>query len=549
VLPKSPSPSPFRLVPRVLFLAPAIGLACANPDGPDPVLGDGTSSAETTAAGTESSSSETSETDGGVLDLPYNPGWGDESCEEAEIIDSSAGCLFHPLMLESDNNVLPWAVAAGNPNDFTADVTLYAKDGAVLEATTIPPFGLHTFVLDPSDANYAKHDLELATGVTDRVLTLESTSPVVAYQFSPYSASQQATSDASLLLPVHGWGRDHLVAGAGAPGRAGIAVVAIADGTEVTISLPTSFTSTTEAGTNIPAMTGGDTHQVTLAAGEVLQLHHDLSVSGHDFTGTRIESTEDVAVFFTAPLMTIPGSNEFADHLEIQMPPRSAWGDRYAAVHFRPRGSTGTEVDVFRFVAHGDATTINISGDVTQTLMLDEGEFMDVSTPGSFWAEGNGAFMVAHLMVSTSLTPGDKDDTAYPGDFLSPNCDALDPTDGYTHVGDPALSWVVPTDQFRDRYVFATPSTYAWDMVTVIAETSRFGELQLDGAALSGTVTPVPGNADFSFVREIVDDGAHVIESTMDDPVSLGIEVYGYDCRVSYAYPGGTRLSDINPVG
>ena len=41
----------------------------------------------------------------------------------------------------------------------------------------------------------------------------------------------------------------------------------------------------------------------------------------------------------------------------------------------------------------------------------------------------------------------------------------------------------------------------------------------------------------------LVEDGAHYIESPSH---KFGIEVYGYDCRISYVYPGGLSLGSIN---
>jgi hypothetical protein len=41
----------------------------------------------------------------------------------------------------------------------------------------------------------------------------------------------------------------------------------------------------------------------------------------------------------------------------------------------------------------------------------------------------------------------------------------------------------------------------------------------------------------------LVEDGPHLIESQV---AKFGLEVYGYDCRISYAYPGGLSLGTIN---
>jgi hypothetical protein len=486
---------------------------------------------------------------GPVLDIidDGGSGWGESTCEQAAQTDSSSGCIFYPLMLESDNSSLPFAVAVGNTNLDETEVVLYANDGTEIESAMVPGFGLHTFVIDPATPAYDAHDLPLATGISARALRIEAQAPVVAYQFAPYSASQQATSDASMLIPHHAWGSDYLMAAWAGPGSAGVAIVASQDDTEVTITIPLTFESTTEAGGGVPALAAGESTTHTLAAGEVLQVHHPLSISGHDFSGARVTATNPVATFFTAPLMTVPGQDEFADHLETQMPPMTAWGDSYSAVHFQPRGNGTIEDDVFRFLADTDGTVIDLTGDVTQTLNLDAGEFADVLTAGSFTAGANHEFLAAHFMVSTSLTPGVKDDDIFPGDFLSPNCDNLDPTDNYTHVGDPAMTWLIPTDQFRSRYVFAVPETYAWDFVTVTGPMAAMGDISLDESPLDGTPQLVPGSTEQAFVRVPVGDGTHVIESSSE--TGFGISVYGYDCRVSYAYPGGTSLVNLNPPG
>jgi hypothetical protein len=111
-------------------------------------------------------------------------------------------------------------------------------------------------------------------------------------------------------------------------------------------------------------------------------------------------------------------------------------------------------------------------------------------------------------------------------------------------VGDPAITFLPPVDQFRRSYTFLTPTTFAWDFITVVAQTSEWDQVELDGAALPTGPTPI-GASGYGYASFPIADGPHV----MAGDANFGIEVYGYDCVVSYAYPGGLSLAKLNPEG
>jgi len=128
--------------------------------------------------------------------------------------------------------------------------------------------------------------------------------------------------------------------------------------------------------------------------------------------------------------------------------------------------------------------------------------------------------------------------------------------------GDPSIIAVPPTEQFRDNYVFLTPDKYAFDFITVVAESGT--RILLDGAELPDHCTSTElgdGGAEdggrqyrvhrcqLSFPEvtrspvTVVEegrqsDGVHSISA--DRPV--GLVVYGFDRFVSYAYAGGLDL-------
>lgn len=466
---------------------------------------------------------------------------GDEAtCAAAATSLTSAGCLFAP-MIGNTKLELPWAVVAANAGGvMVANVTLYAADGAMIEAASVAPGQLHTFVIAANSTVLAQHAVGSQTGVTLQALRLESDAPVVAYQFSPYSSSQVATADASILLPAHAWGDDYLVPSYhnSDASDSWISVISLVDANEVTITLPTGMSDATAAGGDIPALYGGASHTATIGAQQVLRVLSPGTGAG-DLTGARVHSSGPVAVFTGSPAMSLPGPgmNFFKDYLEEQVPPRTAWGSEYAVVKFRPRSD---EADLYRFVADKDGTTLTLTGDgIDEQVVLDEGEFHQVLTAGSFLASADEAFLVAHYMLSSDQSHGPKDDERYPGPFISKNCDF--PNQQVTELGDPAVTFIPPVAQYRTNYTFLTPETYAWDMITVVAPLGGWGSIRLDGEAL-----PEPtalGFGELGEARLLIADGPHDIRSPT---TKFGIEVYGYDCRISYAYPGGLRLGEIN---
>ncbi len=465
----------------------------------------------------------------------------DEStCAAAAAALSSAGCAFAPIVA-NQNWTRTWGLAVGNPQAVPAQVTWTGLDGALLDEATIAPGTMHVFTLEGNSPQLAVHQSSLDTQVTLQAMRLESDVPVVAYQFTPYADSQVASSDASLLLPEHAWDDDYYVVNYANDGTPWLIVVAMTDGTEVTVTAPATFEGITQPAPGIPPLSAGQSFTTTLDARMVLRLIPSQVAPNVDLTGFRVQSTADVAVFAGTPSMSIPGPgmNFYKDYLEEQLPPVSTWGTEVVGVKFRERGG---EVDLYRFVASEDGTVIQLSGDVTDTITLDAGEFAQVATAGSFVATSDTPFLAAHFLTSQDQTTGPKDPVAYPGEGESGNC--IPGGGNTTLLGDPTYAVLVPSDQFRTDYVFLAPATYAWDSLTVVAPAAAWDALRLDGAPLPVPGEPVAGGpwARASFP---ITDGVHTITGT----TPVGIEVYGYDCGVAYAYPGGLRLAKINPAG
>jgi hypothetical protein len=128
--------------------------------------------------------------------------------------------------------------------------------------------------------------------------------------------------------------------------------------------------------------------------------------------------------------------------------------------------------------------------------------------------------------------------------------------------GDPSLTFLPATEQWRTDNVFLTPDKYLFDFVVVAAPAGA--KVFLDGLPIDGTLCDVAtvGKDPVSNIYRcqlsfpVVDpsvpapsnikpgrqnDGVHRVQA--DAPV--GVIVYGFDNFVSYAYAAGTELVDI----
>jgi hypothetical protein len=127
--------------------------------------------------------------------------------------------------------------------------------------------------------------------------------------------------------------------------------------------------------------------------------------------------------------------------------------------------------------------------------------------------------------------------------------------------GDPSLSQSPPIEQWRSDYVLLTPDKYSFDFLVFTAPVQA--HVFLDGLAVDGKLCETGDLPGYTVYRcqlsfPAIDpnqpsptnvspgrqnDGVHRVQA--DYPI--GVVVYGFDLRVSYAYAGGTELKDLNP--
>jgi hypothetical protein len=429
----------------------------------------------------------------------------------------------------------PFAVSVSNSSNRDVNVVAYANDGTELARATVSSLNLATLSLPQAG-------LDDTTLNTDAV-RIEADGPVTMHQFNPATNVGAFSNDASLLLPATAVGREYIIngytgigvpAGQVSPGKPYIAVIAVAEGTTDVTVTPTTATLASADG-SIAAIASGATQTFTLNQGETLSLSGG-SAEGADFSGSIVSGTQPIAVFSGTECSGIPAGVAYCDHIEEQLTSVDTWGVEFVAAGFKKRG---TEDTVWRIVASVDGTRIRTvpSSIEANNQFLDRGEVLEFRSNQDFFIGGSAPISVASFMVGSSYPrPGGSCERNNP--FGGNACAIPATCPSGSGVGDPAFMLAVPNEQFRTDYIVLTPEEYERDYFTIVAPVGAV--ITVDGNPATGLEAAVGG---YNIYRPLVTDGVHRVQGDQE----FGLYAYGYDCDVSYAYPGGLNLESITP--
>lgn len=510
--------------------------------GPVSESGTGTATQGTNTTGpTTGGSQSTTEADGSggapIFDIGSLPDAGGpgttgpvipETCEQAEAGESSVGCVFYAVDMDSTTDGLPYAIVTANvQTEVSANVSVQTREGGVWTDVQAPvaiaPLSLNEFMVP--DRHQENTGIRAAGAY--RVV---SDIPIVAYQFSPIDGASSFLSDASMLYPVPTLDSvNHVIStqfisSSGGAGYPYVTIVGTADGTSVQFTA----TNATTAGGGIQAAAPGQTITIALQDGDVAQIV--AASEGNSMTGSRIVTDEDhpVAVLPGHTCINIPSNVCCCDHLEEQLSGVRQWGQNFVAAHMPVRAAGNPEATFWQVYASEDGTTISfdfdpaLSGLPGPALNLDAGmvgEFMVTAPAGTeadFGITATKPIAVMGYMVGAEALGSD--------------------------IGDPAMAQYVSVEQFLPRYVVLVPGTWVNDVFILTRPAGA--TITIDGVAVDDTLFAPVGAGTYEVARVPVPDGVHVLDG---DDQKFGVVVVGYDQHDSYAYIGGTGTGIINP--
>lgn len=458
-------------------------------------------------------------------------------CEQNLKVNSHVGCEYwsadldnynDPALFGSENpKFVAHSVVISNPGIYDADISFElskaytqttAPAGGVVPAGKSKEFKMPVMNVDDNS-------------ISPKGIHVISTQPVVAYQFNPFNADKAYSNDGSLLLPHNALGKEYYIisrpsgpdTGAIIPGmpafepqKGYMTVIATRKGkTKVAVTLGGMGYVKSAPGMGM-SLKPFQTVAFMLEQFDVLNLEAYSTLSGiKDMTGTRILADQPVAVFGGHEELVLgykggPSESCCAEHVEEQLLPLQAWGNKAICPKTKPRG---VEADIWVVMAGAPDVTLKTTPSIPGLdgkKLYAPGQWIEVETTESFVVEADGKIQVGQFIVSNDQT--------------------------VDWIGDPTFMIHPPFNQFRSDYFILTPIGYTKNHASVLRQPGT--NIKLDGQAISTTSFTAIGNSGWELAYVDLKPGMHTFEG--DQP--FGLSVYGYGPKTAYGYPGGMNL-------
>jgi len=407
----------------------------------------------------------------------------------------------------------PFAVVVSNPDPVVPTTVTLANHDGYSQSVVVAPQTVATLV--PTELGFPDQSLDYS-GIETKSYHLTSDRPIIAYQFNPLNNVGVYTNDGSLLIPSSAYDTSYYVLTHKSLARRPIKqdwngyLTVVADDVATTVTV--TPTAATRQGTQVPPLVAGQTMTFTLGAFQTLTLEAEAL---GDLTGTHVECTPACGVFAGHEATNLgPSPNAqlcCADHLEDMLFPASTWGTHYLVSRSAPR-LTST-VDLVRVVAQKADTTLSLTPPQSGCgNVLQPGEFCEFYTSTDVEITATQPILVGHFLLSNGGLDADS--------------------------GDPALSFSIPVEQYREDYTLLVPAQYDANFFAITVPAG--GTAMLDGIDVTGQLTSA-GTGAFRVGRVPVAAGQHQLAC----PDTCGVEAEGWSEAVSYLYAGGLNFEQI----
>lgn len=492
-------------------------------------------------------------------------GFCSDLCADAERTSSNVGCEYWSVPLANTQELrrgsFDFRVVIANPNDVPANVQV-SRSGSMVWTGAVEARGIRDVVLPWVEGqSFNVPNGTWQSFIQNGAYRLLSDVPVIVSQYNPFEYAAGGTfshtNDASLLLPAHVLTGRYVVAsyvplsivdqtfdpfgggGTSASAQPGyVAIVAITPG-ETTIQIAAEGNVVGSSDGRIPAISRGRSTTFRLRQGEVAHVlaapppacaaarpgYREVTMSmgqrfacnetDHDLTGSRITADRRVAVFGGHACAYVPYFAQACDHLEEQMPPIETLGREYVGA---PMGDgTLADTNIVRVIAGVSDTNVTIEG-AAAGGSLNAGQYIEFEATRPYRVTASQGVLVAQYLRGQQARVPE-----------APR-------------GDPALTVLVPSEQFRQDYTFILPTSYnpGTNGQNFVLVTRPPGlSILVDGAPISASFLPIAGS-EIGVVP--LSGGTH----TMSSDGRFGLVSYGLGSYTSYATPAGLNLEPIN---